>query len=54
MVQSYNEPTTTFLHGGSGHRLNDGPDAKLSFVGWCLMLVFGRAHRGSTSGFLKL
>ena len=29
--------------GQLGIRLNDGPD-----VSWCLMLVFGRAHYGST------
>ena len=33
-------------------RLNDGPGAKLSSVGWCLMLVFGWAHHGSTRDVL--
>ena len=32
----------------SGLRLNDGPDGKLSSVGWCLMLVFGWGHDGSS------
>ena len=30
---------------GSGLRLNDDPDAKLSSVGWFLMLVFDCDHR---------
>ena len=34
--------------GGSGLRLNDGPDVKLKSVRWCLMLLLGWAHCGPT------
>ena len=41
------------LHdGGTGLRLNDGPDVKFSSVGWCQMLVFDWVHRGTTLIFL--
>ena len=43
------KPNYIFLHDdASGLRLNDGPDGKLSSVGWCLMLVFGWGHYGSS------
>ena len=29
----------------------DGPDVKLSYVGWCLMLVFGWVYHGLTLRF---
>ena len=35
-------------YGGSGLRLNDGPDVKFKSVNWCLMLVLGWAVRSST------
>ena len=31
--------------------LNDGPEVKLSYVGWCLMLIFGWVHHGLTLRF---
>ena len=41
------------LHdGGSGLRLIDAPDLKLSSLGWCLMHDFGLVHCVSTYDFL--
>ena len=41
--------------GGPGLRRNEGSSLNtFNQVGWGSMLVFGRAHRGSTVGFLLL
>ena len=34
----------------TGLKLNDGTDMQLSSVGHCLMFVYGKTHRGLTSG----
>ena len=35
-------------------RINDCPDVIIKSAGWCLLVVFRWAHRGSTWGFLLL